>query len=258
MLQAEIGILGGSGFYKLLDNLQEIDIDTEYGKPSDKIFFGEYAGRKIAFLPRHGREHSIPPHKINYRANIAAFKKLGAKIIISPCAAGSLQANIKPGDFVILDQFVDRTRSREDTFFEGPEIKHTAMADPYCKFLRGAAFEVCKKLEINCHPEGTVVVIQGPRFSTKAESRWFSSQGFEVVNMTQYPEVALAQELGICFLGLALVTDYDVGLEEREDIAPVSHEEVLKVFNQNIDKVKKVIFELIKNIPKEYSCNCRV
>lgn len=251
----KIGILGGSGFYELLENSEELEIETEFGKPSDKVMIGEYEGKKVAFIPRHGRDHTIPPHKINYRANIKAFEKIGVETIISPCASGSLKTEYKPGDFVILDQFIDRTKGREDTFFDKSEVRHTSMADPYCECLRNLAFDTCQRLGIPCHPKGTVVVIQGPRFSSKAESRWFASQGFEVINMTQYPEIVLANESGICYLGIALITDYDAGLEGRDDIKPVTEDEVLRVFNENSEKVKKVVLEMIKNIGSK-NCVC--
>ena len=184
-IQADIGVFGGSGFYSFLEDTQEIEIDTPYGPPSDKIILGEASGKRIAFIPRHG-------HKINYRANIYAMKQLGVKYIFGPCAAGSLQPYIKPGHFVICDQFVDRTNGRKDTFFDGPKVVHIAMAEPYCPDLRKIVIETAEGMGIKYHPKGTVVVIKGPRFSTIPESRWFASQGWEVINMTQYPEVYLA------------------------------------------------------------------
>lgn len=254
--QAEIGVFGGSGFYNLLDNVQEISVETEYGQPSDKIRFGEYAGKKIAFLPRHGQNHNLPPHKIPYQANIMAFKKLGVTRIIAPCAAGSLQPQIKPGDFVICNQFIDRTRSRVDTFFNGPKVAHIVGADPYCPQLSQLVIDAGKKLNIKIHSNGTVVVINGPRFSTRAESRWFSKQGWEVINMTQYPEVILAREAEICYTGIALITDFDAGLVGMQDIYPVTLEEVLRVFKKNNDKAKKLILEMITNMPNERTCSC--
>ncbi len=203
-LSADVGVFGGSGFYNFLEIEDEISIETIYGKPSDKIIIGNLEGIKVAFLPRHGKDHSIPPHMINYRANIYAMKQLGVKQIFSPCAAGSLQPYIKPGDFVICDQFVDRTNSRKDTFYDGPHTTHISTAHPYCPELRKIVIKAAKELQINCHEKGTVVVIQGPRFSTKAESNWYSRQGWEVINMTQYPEVTLARELEICFVNISL------------------------------------------------------
>lgn len=261
-MKAEIGIFGGSGLYKLFDKGRWIDIKTTYGEPSDKIFLTEFNNRKIAFLPRHGKKHQFPPHKINYRANIDAFKKLGIKIIISPSAVGSLQSNIKRGDFVICDDFIDRTKNRKDTFFEGPKTIHISSANCYCDILRRIAVQVCKKHKIRVHPNGTAVVIQGPRFSTKAESKWFTKMNWDIINMTQYPEVVLAREAEICYLGIALITDYDAGLigernlpAGRQGIKPVSFDEIRKIFDQNIENVKKVILEIINNIPKNYKCS---
>lgn len=255
--EAEIGIFGGSGFYKLLDDVTEIKVETPYGSPSDKIALATVAGRRVAFLPRHGKDHSIPPHMINYRANAWAMKSLGVTRVIGPCAAGSLQPHVKPGDFVVTDQFVDRTTGRKDTFYDGPITTHISVADPYCPEMRRIAIEQAKKLGINVHEKGTVVVIQGPRFSTRSESRWFSSQGWEVINMTQYPEVVLARELDMCYINIALITDYDAGLEGHPDIAPVTHEEVLKVFQANNEKLRQLLFSIIEALPAERTnCQC--
>ncbi len=245
---ADIGVFGGSGFYAFLENVEEIEIDTPYGKPSDKIALATIGDKKVAFLPRHGKSHQFPPHLVPYRANLYAMKMLNVKKIISPNACGSLQPHIKPGEFVICDQFVDRTTARKDTFFDGPEVKHISPADPYDEKLRQLAIETAKELDIPVHEKGTVVVIQGPRFSTRAESRWFHKMGWEVINMTQYPESYLALELGIPYVNISLITDYDAGLEGRDDIKPVTHEAVLEVFNNNIDKVKKLIYKMIEKI----------
>ncbi len=263
--QAEIGIFGGSGFYDFLENGNEVEIKTPYGQPSDKIFVGEYEGKKIAFLPRHGKSHHLPPHKIPYRANLYAFKILGVKSIIAPIAAGSLQPRIKPGNFVVLDQFVDRTFGRDDTFFEGTKTKnkfskamvaHVSSAEPYCSALRQLAMKAEKNLRIKMHYGGTVVVINGPRFATRSESEYYQRQGWDVINMTQYPECILAKELGMCYLGIALVTDYDAGLIGRKNIKPVSTDEVIRVFQDNNERVKKLIFEIIKIIPDNNVCGC--
>jgi 5'-methylthioadenosine phosphorylase len=210
----------------------------------------------VAFLPRHGPKHQFPPHSINYRANVWAMARLGVSRIIGPAASGSLQPAIAPGHFVLCDQFVDRTYGRAQTFYDGPHTVHIGTADPYCPELRALAAEVCRAQGIETHPRGTVVVIQGPRFSTRSESRWFSSQGWEVINMTQFPEVPLALELELCYLNISLITDYDVGLEGRHDIEPVSVEGVIKVFNENNHRVRNVIQELIPRIPKTRDCPC--
>jgi 5'-methylthioadenosine phosphorylase len=256
-----LGIIGGSGFYKFLDNAEEKKIETPYGETSAPIVVGEYQGksasRRIAFLPRHGLGHILPPHKINYRANLWALKSLGVDRVLGPCAVGSLQPGIKPGDFVIIDQFVDRTLGhRTDTFFDGPKVAHVSSAEPYCSELSKLTAEACKKLGIPVHEKGTVVVIPGPRFSSKAESRWFSNQGWQVINMTQYPEVILAKELEMCYTGIALVTDYDAGLEGNPDISAVDGRQVVEVFNQNNAKLGKLLFEIIANLPETRSCSC--
>ncbi|HOJ76516.1 MAG TPA: S-methyl-5'-thioadenosine phosphorylase [Bacillota bacterium] len=255
-MDINIGIFGGSGFYSLLDNVEEIAVETPYGPPSDRIAIAEVAGKKVAFLPRHGKHHQHPPHMINYRANIWAMKSLGVTQLIGPCAAGSLQPHIKPGDFVVVDQFVHRTWNRKDTFFDGPITKHISAANPYCDRLRAIAIESAKKHNINVHEKGTVVVIQGPRFSTRAESKEFSKNGWEVINMTQYPEGWLARELELCYVNIALITDYDVGLEDHPEIKPVTHEEVLKVFQSNNDKLRNVLFEMIAKMPLKPDCDC--
>ncbi len=252
---AEIGVFGGSGFYQLLENMEEKAINTPYGAPSDKIAVGEFAGRKVAFLPRHGHGHKYPAHAINYRANLWAMKSMGVKRIISPSAAGSLQPHVKPGDFVICDQFVDRTSGRKDTFYDGPVSIHISSADPYCPELREMAVVAGRELGITVHSRGTAVIIQGPRFSSRAESRWFSGQHWEVINMTQYPEVTLARELEICYVNISLITDYDVGLEGT-GIEPVTADEVIRVFTDNNRKVRDLIFKLIPRIPAERTCPC--
>lgn len=207
MPEAEIGVFGGSGFYSLIEGAREVTVETPYGPPSDVITVGELGGRRVAFLPRHGRRHQWPPHVINYRANVAAMKQLGVTRLLGPAAAGSLQPHVRPGSFVLCDQFVDRTSGRRDTFFDGPEVMHVSLADPYCPQLRGVAWEVAQRLGFPTHQAGTVVVIQGPRFSTRSESRWFRAAGWEVINMTQYPEAVLAREAELCFLNISLITD---------------------------------------------------
>jgi len=251
--QAEIGVFGGSGFYELLDNAREHRVNTPYGAPSSPVMIGEIGGRSVAFLPRHGKDHSLPPHMINYRANVWAMKQLGVSRIIGPNACGSLQAGVVPGDFVICDQFVDRTSGRKDTFYDGPITTHVSSADPYCSVMREVAVAEAGKLGITAHPKGTVVVIQGPRFSTRAESKWFASQGWEVINMTQYPECYLARELEICYVNISLITDHDAGAEGAE---PVSNDEVIRVFNENNSKVKNLIHAMIPALPAARECAC--
>jgi len=254
--RADIGVFGGSGFYDFLQDVEEVWVETPYGMPSDRIALARVGNKRVAFLPRHGKEHQYPPHMIPYRANLYAMKELGVERVIGPCAAGSLQPHVKPGDFVICDQFVDRTSGREDTFYDGPITTHISTADPYCPELRKLAIEKARALEIPTHEKGTVVVIQGPRFSTRAESRWFSSMGWEVINMTQYPECVLARELDMCYVNIALITDYDVGLEGRDEIKPVTHEEVLRVFKANNEKLRRLLFEMIQATPAERDCAC--
>lgn len=170
---AEIGVFGGSGFYSFIDNVREFPVETPYGPPSGPVAVGEIEGRSVAFLPRHGPGHTLPPHKINYRANVWALKQLGVARVIGPCAAGSLKTEVRPGDFVVSDQLVDRTTGRVDTFYDGPITTHVAFADPYCPELRQVAIEAGREQGITMHERGTVVTIQGPRFSTRAESKWF-------------------------------------------------------------------------------------
>jgi len=254
--QAEIGVFGGSGFYSLLEGAREQRIDTPYGEPSDTLMLGEIAGRAVAFLPRHGRTHRLPPHRINYRANVWAMKSLGVQWVFGPCAAGSLQPAVRPGEFVICDQFVDRTWGRGDTFYEGPVVTHISGADPYCPTLRPLAAQTARELGIPVHDHGTVVVIQGPRFSTRAESGWFRGQGWEVINMTNYPECILARELEMCYVNISLITDYDVGVEGVPGAEPVTHAAVLRVFQENNEKLRRLLLAVIGRVPRTRACAC--
>ena len=254
--KAELGVFGGSGFYSFLDGVTEHAVETPYGDPSDKLAIGEVEGHKVAFLPRHGRRHQYPPHKINYRANLWAMKQLGVTRVVGPCAAGSLQPEAEPGHFVVCDQIVDRTSGRPDTFYDGPETTHISFADPYCPELRALAVEKAKQLGITVHDGGTMVVVQGPRFSTRAESKWFQQAGWEVINMTGHPEALLARELELCYVNVSLITDYDVGLEGMPGIAPVSHAEVVRVFEENNAKLKDLLMTLLPAIPGERGCPC--
>ena len=252
---ADIGVFGGSGFYSFLEDIKEVQVDTPYGVPSDSLFIGKIGNHRVAFMPRHNRNHSILPHMINYRANVWAMKHVGCTRVISPCAAGSLQKHVAPGHFVICDQFVDWTDGRKSTFFEGPQCMHPSPAETYCPELRNLAIKTAKDLGIKVHETGTVVVINGPRFSTKAESKFFTNQGWEVINMTAFPEAYLVKEMDMCPLNISLITDYDAGLVG--DVPPVSHQEVIKVFNSNLDNLKKLLFTMIENIPAENNnCEC--
>ncbi len=256
MSLAEIGVIGGTGFYALLESAEERRVETPYGAPSDVVALGGVAGRRVAFLPRHGRHHDLPPHAINYRANIWALKSLGCTRVLGPAAVGSLQPHVRPGELVICDQYVDRTHSRQDTFYDGSPVTHVGMAEPYCPTLRANAVAAARAMEWPVHERGTVVVIQGPRFSTKAESRWFRDAGWEVINMTGYPEAPLARELEMCYVNLSLITDYDVGVEGDPNAAPVTAQEVLHRFRENTTRLRELILRIIPLIPQERTCVC--
>jgi 5'-methylthioadenosine phosphorylase len=255
--RADIGVFGGSGFYSLMEGpVEQVSVATPFGSPSDSIAIGRLGEVRVAFLPRHGPHHRIPPHAINYRANLWAMASLGVSRVIAPTVAGSLQPRIRPGDFVVCDQFVDRTYGREQTFYDGPRVVHVSTADPYCPDLRAHSVAVGRELGITMHERGTCVVVQGPRFSTRAESQWFSRQEWEVINMTQYPEVVLARELALCYVNIALITDYDVGLEGQAGIEPVSVAGVIQVMNSNNDRVRRLIERLIPRLAGTRSCDC--
>jgi len=249
-----VGVFGGSGFYSFLDDVHELDVDTPYGKPSAPVRIGTVEGRPVAFIPRHGAHHEFPPHTVPYRANLWAMKDLGVERIVGPCAAGSLQPNVKPGEFVICDQLVDRTNSRPSTFYDGPETTHVAFADPYCPTMREVALTEARSLSLPVHDHGTVVVMQGPRFSTRAESASFAREGWEVINMTQHPEAILARELEICYANISLITDYDVGV--AGEVEAVTHEEVIRVFTDNLGKLRDLVFRVIAALPDERTCVC--
>jgi 5'-methylthioadenosine phosphorylase len=251
-----LGVIGGSGFYSFLDDVEEVEVDTPWGRPSAPVAVGELAGHRLAFLPRHGARHELPPHRVNYRANVWALRELGVERIFGPCAAGSLQASMAPGHVVVCDQLVDRTWGREGTFFDGPQVNHVSFAEPYCPELREVALDAARRGGVEAHDGGTVVVVQGPRFSTRAESSWFSAQGWHLVNMTQHPEAYLARELGICYATLALVTDYDAGLGGFPGVEPVSHDVVLQVFEENLHHLRRVLFDAVAAVPEERACSC--
>ncbi|MBA2641451.1 MAG: S-methyl-5'-thioadenosine phosphorylase [Actinobacteria bacterium] len=244
-VDAEIGIFGGSGFYDLLDEAEEVEVETPFGSPSAPPVVGEIGGKRVAFVPRHGRRHELPPAQINYRANVWALKELGVRRILGPCASGALRADLELGDFVVCDQFVDRTTGRADTFYEGPDTTHVSPADPYCPDLRRILLETAAELGIPARDGGTVVVVQGPRFSTRAESQWFQAMGWDMINMTAYPEGYLARELEICYANISMVTDHDVGVGGAE---PVSHETVLGVFEENNEKLRRLLFAAIPKV----------
>ena len=247
---AEVGVIGGSGLYSLLDDVVELAVDTPFGPPSAPLTIGEVAGRSVAFLPRHGLDHSLPPHKVPYRANLWALQSVGVQAIFAPCASGSLQPDIHPEEFVVVDQVFDRTWGRATTFFDGPEVNHVSFADPYDPTLRAAAIEACRAEGVTVHETGTVVVINGPRFSSRAESRWYRDQGWHVVNMTQMPEATLAAELTIPYAAIALITDYDVGVEGVDGSAAVTMDEVFATLARNAERVRDVLFRAIALLPQ--------
>jgi 5'-methylthioadenosine phosphorylase len=243
--KAELGVFGGSGFYSFLEDVEEVEVETPFGPPSAPVVMGEVGGKRVAFLPRHGREHELPPHRIPYRANVWAMRELGVRRVIGPNASGALRADLQLGEFVVCDQFVDRTSGREDTFYDGPETTHVSAADPYCPDLRRLLLETAAELGIPARDGGTVVTIQGPRFSTRAESNWFQAAGWDVINMTAYPEGYLARELELCYANISMVTDHDVGVEGGE---PVTHEEVVRVFNENNEKLRELLYAVIPKV----------
>ena len=255
--RAEIGVIGGSGFYAFLDDVSEEVVHTPYGAPSAAVAVGTMAGRRVAFVPRHGVRHEYPPHRVNYRANLWDLCTLGVKRVFGPCAAGSLQPGVHPGDFVVLDQLVDRTWGRPDTYLDGPVVGHISFADPYCPELRQVALAAAAGLEgLVVHPQGTAVVIQGPRFSTRAESGGYRAAGWEVINMTQYPEAYLARELGMCYAGIALITDYDTGLEGVEGIEPVTMAAVFAVLARNVERTRELLAAAVPAVPSQPGCRC--
>jgi 5'-methylthioadenosine phosphorylase len=251
-----IGVFGGSGFYRFLDDVEEVPVATPYGRPSAPVRVGRLEGAEVAFMPRHGDEHTLPPHRINYRANLWAMREVGVRRIVGPSACGSLKPELAPGTFVICDQFVDRTHARESTFYDGPQTTHVSAADPYCADLGEVLAAAAEELGIPVVRGGTVVVIQGPRFSTRAESRWYSASGFDVVNMTQYPEAWLARELELCYANVSLVTDYDVGLEGMPHVQPVSAESAFGVFAENLDRLRALLFAAVPRIGPQPDDSC--
>ncbi len=250
---AEIAVIGGTGVYdpEIIEDAKEVKVYTPFDAPSDLVTLGTYEGRKVAFIPRHGRGHQIPPHRINYRANIWALKELGVKQIVASSACGSLREDYEPGDFVITDQFIDRTRGRPDTFYEGGQLCHISSADPICPRLHDFFVNHARKFELKVHPTGTYVCVQGPRFSTRAESRLFRQWGADIIGMTLYPECVLSREAEICYVSAAIVTDYDVWAEK-----PVSTQEVIETMQENSANFKRLIMEALPEIPEERACSC--
>ncbi|MBL1067433.1 S-methyl-5'-thioadenosine phosphorylase [Streptomyces sp. 7-21] len=261
--RAGIGVIGGSGFYSFLEDVTEVTVDTPYGAPSDALFVGEVSGRRVAFLPRHGRDHRLPPHLINYRANMWALRSLGVRQVLGPCAVGGLRPDYGPGTLLIPDQLVDRTKSRASSYYDGqrrpdgqtPNVVHVTFADPYCPAGRQAALAAARDAGWEAVDGGTMCVIEGPRFSTRAESQWHAAQGWSVVGMTGHPEAVLARELELCYTSIALVTDLDAGAEAGEG---VSHGEVLEVFARNVDRLRTVLFDVVARLPEtaDRSCAC--
>ncbi|MEA3075498.1 MAG: 5-methylthioadenosine phosphorylase [Actinomycetota bacterium] len=255
-VSAEVGVFGGSGFYSFLDDVVEVSVHTPYGPPSAPVAVGTVDGRRVAFLPRHGVHHELPPHRVDFRANVWAMGSLGVRRLLGPCAVGSLQPDIHPGDFVVCDQLVDRTYGRSaDTFFDGGVVGHVSFADPYCPELRPLAVSAARSSGITVHEGGTVVVVRGPRFSTRAESSSYRREGWHVINMTQYPEAYLARELGICYSGIGLVTDYDTGVSGSDGEA-VTMADVFAVLRANVDRTRALLARLIPLIPSTPSCSC--
>jgi 5'-methylthioadenosine phosphorylase len=260
MLRAEIGVIGGSGFYQFLTDTRSVPVSTPFGPPSDDVVVAEVEGRRVAFLARHGQGHRFPPHRVNYRANLWALRAVGVRQVLAPCAVGSLRSEHGPGTVVVPDQVVDRTWGRPHTLYdtEGPVV-HVGFADPYCPRGRSTVLAASAESSVNTVDGGTLVVINGPRFSTRAESQWHQQAGWSVVGMTGMPEAAIARELALCFTTLALVTDHDAGVEGGP---AVTHDEVLRVFARNIDALKSLLRRAIPRLPEATpdetaDCPCR-
>jgi 5'-methylthioadenosine phosphorylase len=248
----DVAVIGGSGLYALLEDVEEVTVETPYGPPSDPIAVGVVEGRTVAFLPRHGRDHRLPPHKIPYRANIWALRSLGVRQILAPCAVGGLRPELGPGTFVVPDQLVDRTSGRNQTFHDVGAV-HVSFADPYCPNGRSAALATASEAGVDAVDGGTMVVVEGPRFSTRAESRWFTAQGWSVVNMTGHPEAVLARELALCYSAIALVTDLDAGVDAGEE---VTQEEVFRVFAENTDRMRALVLSAATALPAAEKRDC--
>ena len=255
MPQARIGVIGGTGLYDIegLTDIEEIDIDTPFGKPSDAITIGKLEGVGIAFLPRHGKGHRISPTELPVRANIYALKSLGVEHIIAVSSAGSFKQEIKPGHLLIPDQIIDRTKGRVSSFFSDGIVAHIPFAEPFCPTLCQVLYEAAKETGASVHPKGTFVVMEGPAFSTRAESRLYRSWGADLIGMTALPEAKLAREAEICYAIIGCVTDYDSWMERSE---PVTIDAILNVLRQNIDTAKKIIKLAVSRLPEKRDCGC--
>jgi 5'-methylthioadenosine phosphorylase len=250
--KAQIGVIGGSGLYALLDDANEVEVETPFGRPSDRVTVGQVGDRAVAFLPRHGRDHRLPPHQIPYRANLWALRALGARQVIAPCAVGGLRPELGPGTFVVPNQLVDRTAGRSQTFYDDGAV-HVPFADPYCPVGRQVVLAQAAAAGIEAVDGGTMVVIEGPRFSTRAESQWYAAQGWSLVNMTGHPEAALARELALCFTAIALVTDFDAGVDEGDT---VTQEEVFRVFAENTERMRDLVLRSAAALELDRRCPC--
>lgn len=246
----DVAVIGGSGFYTFLEDPTSVEVETPYGAPSAPISIGAVEGRSVAFLPRHGANHDFPAHRVPYRANLWALRSLGVRQILAPCAVGGLQVEHGPGTFVVPDQLVDRTTARHQTYFDSGAC-HVSFADPYCPRLRGHLIDGL--VEQDPVDGGAMVVIEGPRFSTRAESRWYAEQGWAVVNMTGHPEAVLARELALCYATVALVTDHDAGVDEA---SAVSMDEVFKVFASHTDTLKSALSGVVARLGTDRDCAC--
>ncbi|TDC82862.1 S-methyl-5'-thioadenosine phosphorylase [Micromonospora sp. KC606] len=249
----DVGIIGGTGLYSLLDKAAEMRVDTPFGPPSGPLTVGKVHGRTVAFLARHGADHALPPHKINYRANLWALRAAGVRQILAPCAVGSLVPRLGPGSLVVPDQVVDRTSGRHRTYFDSGAV-HVSFADPYCPVGRETVLKTANEHGSPVTDGGTTVVIDGPRFSSRAESRWYANQGWSLVNMTGQPEAALARELALCYTSVALVTDLDAGLAAGDE---VQQQDVFQVFAENVDRLRALLLRVVDALPRTPTCGCR-
>lgn len=249
---AEIGVIGGSGFYTFMEGAREVTITTPYGESSDQLLVGEVGGRSIAFLPRHGRGHWFPPHKVNYRANLWALRAIGVRQVLAPCAVGSLRPELGPGSMLVPDQLVDRTIGRPQTYFDHGGV-HVTFADPYCPVGREAVLRTAQRHGHSVVDGGAMVVIEGPRFSTRAESQWYAAQGWSLVNMTGHPEAVLARELAMCYTSIALITDLDAGIDEESAVA---QKDVFRVFAENVDRLRGLLAHVVRELPDTEKRDC--